>query len=66
MFETNGHPWFRGELIVMEADSHYYPYCCLKQWDRRGSLHVIWLASWARRQPMQDSIKRDKGVMPFC
>ena len=27
---------FREELIVMETDSHYYPSCCLKPWDRRG------------------------------
>ena len=47
---------FRGELIVMEADSHYYPSCCLMPWNRRGSLNVSWLAALARRQPMQDSI----------
>ena len=27
---------FRGERSLIEADSHYYPSCCLIPWDRRG------------------------------
>ena len=46
----SGERWF-----LKEAYSHYYLSCWLMFWDRRGSLPVLWLAAWARRQPMQDS-----------
>ena len=57
---------FTGELIVMEADSHYYLSCCLMPWDRRGSLYVLWLAAWADEVAYAGQYLERRGCDAAC